>query len=86
MTTHTLKEIIKGTAKLSYVCAGKVYYLIIVSNGMTADKDSVYQLEINSLDDDWKTTYIYPEFKSITLMRWIRKGIEKNDGTFIQLK
>jgi hypothetical protein len=24
-----------------------------------------------------------PEFKAITLMRWIRKGIE--DGTFIEL-
>lgn len=77
---ETLKEIVKGTtAKLSYVCNGKVYYQIETLN-------YTYQLEINSKDDDWKATYLYPEFKAITLMRWIRKGIDKNDGTFIIIK
>jgi hypothetical protein len=64
---------------MTYVCQGKVYYEIYVD-------DSVYQLEINSMDDEWKTTYLLPSFYAITLMRWIRKGIEKNDGTFIQIK
>ena len=70
-----LKTIVKGTkAELSFVCFGKVYYRI------KTDKH-LYQLEINSMDDELKTTYLDPEFKAITLMRWIRKGIENN--TFI---
>ncbi|MDD5649032.1 MAG: hypothetical protein PHF86_01240 [Candidatus Nanoarchaeia archaeon] len=75
---HTLTEIIKNTtAKLSYVCAGIVYYEIEVEN-------SIYQFGINTMEDEWKTTYLYPTFKSIILMRWIRKSIK--DGTFIQIK
>jgi hypothetical protein len=35
---------------------------------------------------EWETTYLLPTFKSITLMRWIRMGMEREDGTFIQLK
>jgi len=44
----------------------------------------LYQLEINSLDEDLKTTYLEKEYKAITLMRWIRKGME--GSTFILLK
>lgn len=78
--THTLIEIVKNSiALLSHVCEGKVYFKIEVG-------DSEYQLELDSLDDDWKATFIEPRFKSVTLMRWIRKGIEKEDGTFIQIK
>ena len=79
MKQRTLTEIVKGTtAKLTYVCAGKCYYYIQV-------EDSSYQLEINSMDDEWKTTYLMPEFKTITLMRWIRKSLENKDDKFIQL-
>ena len=75
---HSLKQIVKGTeAHMSHVCAGKVYYEIIVD-------DSIYQLEIDSMTDEWKTTYLYPNFKAITLMRWIRKGFE--NGKLIQIK
>jgi len=75
---HTLKEIVTGTkAEMQYVCNGIVYYNIKVEN-------SIYQLEIDSNEDEWKATYIYPEFKAITLMRWIRKGM-KNEK-FIQIK
>jgi len=75
---HTLKQIVTGTtATLTHVCAGKVYYQIDVEN-------SSYQLEIDSLEDEWKTTYLMPTFKAITLMRWIRKGIENE--TLIQVK
>lgn len=75
---HTLKEIVTGTtAILTHVCAGKVYYEIAV-------KDSIYELEIDSMEDEWKTTYLMPTFKAITLMRWIRKGIENEK--LIQVK
>ena len=75
---HTITKIVKGTdALLTHICAGKVYYEIHV-------EDSTYQLEIDSMEDEWKTTYLYPRFKAITLMRWIRKGIENE--TFIQIK
>jgi len=75
---HTLKQIVTGTtANLTHVCAGKVYYQIDVEN-------SSYQLEIDSMEDEWKTTYLMPSFKAITLMRWIRKGIENE--TLIQVK
>jgi hypothetical protein len=78
--THTLIEIVKDSiAFISHVCEGKVYYTIEVD-------DSVYQLELDSMDDDWKATHIKPRFKAVTLMRWIRKGMEENNETFIQLK
>jgi len=75
---HTLKEIVSDTkAKIQYVCNGIVYYNIEV-------EDSIYQLGIDSKEDEWKTTYLYPEFKAITLMRWIRKGM--GTDKFIQTK
>jgi hypothetical protein len=81
--THSLKEIVKDTeAIMSHVCEGKVYYEIVV---YTTDKPTaVYQLEIDSTSGEWQTTYLYPKFKAITLMRWIRKGMENEK--FIQIK
>jgi len=76
--THTLKEIIKNNdALMTHVCEGKVYYQIHVG-------ESTYQLEIDSNAEEWKNTYIYPRFKAINLMRWIRKGM--GTDTFIQIK
>ena len=75
---ESLKTIVKGTkAILSFVCSGKVYYHIETENHL-------YQLEINSMDGELSTTYLEKEYKAITLMRWIRKGMENNN--FIQLK
>lgn len=75
-----LTNIVKGTmANMVHVCNGKVIYQI--STG-----DHLYQLEIDSNQQEWEATYLLPSFKSITLMRWIRKGLENKDGTFIQLK
>jgi hypothetical protein len=74
---HTLKEIVAGTAILSYVCNGKVYFEIIMID------NTKYQLELDSTDEDWKTTYIQPLYKAIALMRWIRKSMA--DGSLIQL-
>lgn len=73
-------SIVKGTnARLVHVCNGKVVYTI-------QTEKHLYQLELNSNDKEWETTYLLPEYKSITLMRWIRQGIENNDNTFIVLK
>ena len=75
-----LTTIVKGTtAHLVHVCCGKVIYQIETTNHL-------YQLEIDSNHQEWETTYLTPSFKSITLMRWIRKGMESNDGTFIKLR
>lgn len=76
---ESIKTIVNGTnASLSHICNGKACYKI-----MTADHS--YQLEINLMDAEWKDVYVYSEYKAITLMRWIRIGLEKNDGTFIIL-
>jgi len=73
-------SIVKGTnAKLVHVCNGKVVYHI-------QTEKHLYQLELSSNDKEWETTYLLPEYKTITLMRWIRKGIEKNDDTFILIR
>ena len=75
-----LTSIVKGTtAHLVHVCNGKVVYQI-------QTREHLYLLEIDSTEQEWETTYLTPSFKSITLMRWIRKGLENNDGTFIKLK
>ena len=74
-----LSEIIKHKAILSHVCEGKVYF--IIDTGA-----SRYQLEIDSMDRDWKAVYIEKEYKAVTLMRWIRAGIEKGDDTFLKVK
>lgn len=75
-----ITSIVKGTmANLVHVCNGKVIYQIQTS-------EHLYQLEVDSTQQEWESTYLTPSFKSITLMRWIRKGLESNDGTFIKLK
>ena len=75
-----LVSIVNGTvANMVHVCNGKVIYQIQTSSHL-------YQLELDSNQQEWETTYLLPSFKSITLMRWIRKGLENKDGTFIQLK
>ena len=77
---ETMTSIVKGTmANMVHVCKGKVIYQIITSNHL-------YQLEIDSTKQEWDSTYLLPSFKAITLMRWIRKGIESGDGSFIKLK
>ncbi len=77
---ETLKQIVKGTtARLTHVCNGRVIYQIQTAQHL-------YQLEIDSTRQEWETTYLLPEFKSITLMRWIRMGMEAGDESFIRLK
>ncbi len=77
---ENMRSIVKGTmANMVHVCKGKVVYQISTTNHL-------YQLEIDSTEQEWNSTYLLPSFKSISLMRWIRKGLEANDGTFIKLK
>lgn len=77
---ENMTSIVKGTmANMVHVCNGKVVYQISTTNHL-------YQLEIDSTEAEWGSTYLLPSFKSINLMRWIRKGLENNDGTFIKLK
>ena len=77
MKKHSLLEIVKdNTARLTHVCNGKAYYEITV-------QETKYQLELNSLDEDWKDFYIQPEYKTVTLMRWIRKALK--DNTLLKL-
>ena len=77
---ETLKTLVNGTsAKLSHFCNGRAYFKINTA-------EHVYQLEINCMGEEWKDIYVYPEYKTITLMRWIRKALENNDDTLIQLK
>ena len=66
-----LFDIVKDNTKalLTHVCNGKAYFTI-------ETKEHAYQLEINTNDDEWKTTHLYPMYKAVTLMRWIREGIE----------
>ena len=77
---ESLKQIVKGTtARLTHVCNGRVVYQIETA-------EHLYQLEIDSTHQEWETTYLLPEFRSITLMRWIRKGMEAGDESFIMLR
>jgi len=65
-----ITDLVKNkTAKLSYICAEKAYYNI----------DDEYQFPIDLNSEEWKTTYLYPEYKAITLMRWIRQALEKDE-------
>lgn len=76
---ESVKTIVKGTtANLSHICNGKVYFRI-------QTKDHLYQLEIDCMNEEWKNVYINLEYKSILLMRWINRGIEQKDETFIML-
>jgi len=74
----TLKEAITdSTAKFDHAIAGVLYYILFVG----ADQ---YQLCIDMNDkNDVGTTSFESEYKGITLMRYIRKGIA--DGSFVKI-
>lgn len=78
---ENIKTIVKTPvfAKLMHMCNGKGYYRIDTI-------EHSYQLEIDFMTPEWKDVYILPEYKTITLMRWIRKGLHTNDGSLILLK
>ena len=72
-----IKSLIKDTeAVFSHCCKGICYYTIDSPEGK-------YQIGIDSTSGEWDTTYLLPKFKSINLMRWIRKSID--DGSIVKL-
>lgn len=74
----SIKEIVtlKEPAKFSHAIAGVLYYTID-----TRDKTIMFPIDMNDKDDVGTTTF-EAEYKPITLMRYIRKAIEK-DGLVI---
>lgn len=75
----SIKEIItlKEPAKFSHAIAGVLYYKI-----ETEDKVIMFPIDMNNKDDVGTTTF-EAEYKPITLMRYIRKAIEKDDLVII---
>lgn len=69
-----IKIIVKGTiAKFSHAIAGVLYYTVI-----TPDGTYQFPIDMNDKDDVGTTTFIN-EYKAITLMRYIRKAIAKDE-------
>lgn len=71
-----IKDIVFGSAKLSCVLSGGVaVYNLVAKSGRK------YQLEINLSDkhDVGETATFEVEYKrASTLMRWVRRAVEKN--------
>ena len=70
----SIKEIVmlRNSAKFSHAIAGVLYYTID-----TEDKTIIFPIDMNDKDDVGTTTF-EAEYKPITLMRYIRKAIEKD--------
>lgn len=70
----SIKEIVtlKNLAKFSHAIAGVLYYTIDAE-----DKIIMFPIDMNDKDDVGTTTF-EAEYKPITLMRYIRKAIEKD--------
>jgi hypothetical protein len=72
---HTLTEIVRNNnmAKFSHFVYGSLYYTVDV-------EDITYQFCIDVSDEKEIGTATFPTtIKAITLMRYIRKAIEKNE-------
>lgn len=71
----SIKEIVmlRNSAKFSHAIAGVLYYTID-----TEDKTIIFPIDMNDKDDVGTTTF-EAEYKPITLMRYIRKAIEKGE-------
>ena len=68
----TLKEAITNTvAKFDHAIAGVLYY-----NLQVGDKLYLFEIDMNDKDDVGTTTF-ESEYKGITLMRYIRRALEK---------
>lgn len=71
-----LKDIVKGSATLIGVKSGGVAVYRLCS-----ESKKLYQLEIditNKADVGADAVFLPKYNKALTLMRWIRRGIEKN--------
>lgn len=73
-TKVSVKEIVKDTiAKFDYASCGKIYYKIIGENNTF-----IFPINLNDTDDVG-TTRFEPEYKSITLMRYVNKAIKHDE-------
>ncbi len=69
-----IKTIVKdNTAKFDHAIAGVLYYTVD-----TPDGTYLFPVDMNDKDDVGTTTF-FNEYKAITLMRYIRKAIAKNE-------
>ena len=74
---ETLKEIVKGSARLSCIKSGGVAEYIITSIN---NKKYMVEIDLSDKKDCGESATFMPEYdKAIVLMRWIRKAIEKNE-------
>lgn len=75
----SIKEIVtlKEPAKFSHAIAGVLYYKI-----ETEDNTIMFPIDMNNKDDVGTTTF-EAEYKPITLMRYIRKAMEKDELVII---
>lgn len=75
--TDLLKSIVldrERMAKITHYCDGNLYYSVKSDNG------NIYQFPVNVFDrDDIGTTTFFAEIKAATLMRYIRKAIQKEE-------
>ena len=74
---EALKDIVKGTAKLDCVRSGGIAEYIITSiNG----KKYLLEIDLSDKVDCGDSATFRTEYpKAITLMRWIRRAMEKED-------
>ena len=74
---ETLKDIVKGTAKLDCVRSGGIAEYIITScNG----KRYLIEIDLSNRYDCGDSASFMPYYdKAIILMRWIRRAMEKGD-------
>ena len=70
----TLKEIVKSSnpARFSHTIAGVLYYKVEVDN-----KVVMFPIDMNDREDVGTATF-EAEYKPLTLMRYIRKAIDKD--------
>jgi len=74
---ETLKQIVKGSAKLDCIKSGGVAEYII-----TSENNKKYMLEIDlsdKIDCGESATFNVFYEKAIILMRWIRRAMEKGE-------
>lgn len=75
MVVESIKPLIKGTAKVSHIIGGVVWYIC------TADDGRMYQfpVDMNNKEDIGENATFLGEYdKPIYLMRWIRRANEND--------
>ena len=74
----SIKEIVKDTiANFSHAICGVLYYTT-----ETTDGTYMFSIDMNDKDDVGTTTFS-SQYKTITLMRYVRKSIE--NGTLVKI-